>query len=117
MEAGRPGLSGGAQTACVVPWTDHIVGSHRAGDRDHIPPQWIDDVLVLAEDGERGQKGKTQREGDGTAIELWDALAEPRTVEQLVAELGRVYGVSSAAIGADVLSSLTALRRHGLISR
>jgi hypothetical protein len=52
--------------------------------------------------------------GSGGAV--WQALAEPRSVDELVDGLARLHGVAPATIADDVSAAVSDLVAHGLVS-
>jgi hypothetical protein len=58
-----------------------------------------DDVILLA----------------GTGRELWGLLTEPRSTDELTAELARRYAGDASNIRADIEAVLTELERDGVV--
>jgi hypothetical protein len=50
-----------------------------------------------------------------TGPEVWDLLAEPRTLDELAAVLAERYGAAEAVVAADVQPILDALVEGGLV--
>jgi hypothetical protein len=53
----------------------------------------------------------------GTGVDLWDHLAEPRSLDAMSAELADLYGTASAAVERDVRATLDALVERGIVQR
>ena len=54
---------------------------------------------------------------DEVGQRVWDLLAEPSDLDELVAMLTAEYDVSDAQCRADVARFLDALEKHGLVDR
>jgi hypothetical protein len=54
---------------------------------------------------------------EGTAVALWELLAEPRTSLELANRLSDTFAGPWAAIEDDVASALDEWERHGLVLR
>ena len=70
----------------------------------------IDDEIV-ALDRARGQVFGF----NGVASDVWRLLASPRTIDELVVELGALYDVEDATCRADVKELISSLDEMGLI--
>jgi Coenzyme PQQ synthesis protein D (PqqD) len=53
----------------------------------------------------------------GTGVDLWDSLAEPRSLDAISAELADRYRTASAAVERDVRPALDALVTDGAVLR
>ena len=73
----------------------------RSGDRRILMGPSIEDVLLI--------------EGVGGLI--WDALEQPATEDDLVAELSDRFGVRTEDVRAEVASFLTELQSMGLVTQ
>lgn len=73
----------------------------RSDERVLLLPTGEDDALLL----------------DGSGCAVWQALAEPRSIAELVDLLAHLHGVAPAAIADDVSTAITALAAHGLVCR
>lgn len=51
----------------------------------------------------------------GTAVAVWDALAEPQTVDTLVADLARRFAAPIPVVRTDVVGLLDELSRGGFL--
>jgi len=54
---------------------------------------------------------------DGSGGAVWQALAEPHSVAELVDVLARLHGVAPTAIADDVGATILDLVAHGLVRR
>jgi hypothetical protein len=53
----------------------------------------------------------------GTGVDLWEHLAEPRSLDAISAELADRYGTAAAAVERDVRPTLDALVTRGVVVR
>ncbi|MEJ7846373.1 MAG: PqqD family protein [Acidimicrobiales bacterium] len=65
-------------------------------------------VLLAADDDEVFELG-------GTAVALWDALAEPATLEEATAQLAAHYGVAVGVVATDVVGAVEDLVRRRVL--
>ncbi len=72
----------------------------RSGDRRILMGPSTEDVLVV----------------EGTGVPIWDALEQPASEEDLVAELSESFGVQAEEVRGEVESFLTELRSAGLVA-
>lgn len=61
------------------------------------------------------------RDGDvfelaGTAVALWDALAEPVTLDQAASQLAERFGVAVDVVAPDIGSAVQELVRRGVVA-
>ena len=52
---------------------------------------------------------------DGTGVAVWETLAEPRSIDDLVAMLAREFGADPAQVSADVRPLLERLDALGVV--
>lgn len=74
-----------------------------------ISARVLDETVVL--DLERNRYTRL----NGSAGLLWEALEEPRSADQLAAELVAEYGIDSARAEADARALVATLRERGLL--
>jgi hypothetical protein len=69
-----------------------------------------DCVLVL------GAAGSAPLALRGTALSIWDALASPRSVDDVAQELAASYGAPVERVGAEVASLVEELHGRGVLA-
>ena len=72
----------------------------RSGDRRILMGTSTEDVLVV----------------EGAGVPIWDALEQPASEDDLVAELSDCFGVRAEEVRGEVASFLTELRSAGLVA-
>lgn len=97
--SGGDGASGG--TAAV--------GSPRFRQREDLCRRELDDLVVL---GTLGCRVVTL---EGTAVDMWTALASPITVAELVDDLSRRYGTPADTIRPAVVDAVERLLDDGVV--
>jgi hypothetical protein len=54
---------------------------------------------------------------EGTAVELWDVLASPRSIEAVISTLADRHSVEPSAVAGDVGRALAEFEQRGLLER